>query len=103
MVLDDSDRGMLERNIDKGIKEIAGWVRTIFNPDAKSGMHIQNEFDFVYGMTYQGIMRDFFHDYCDKYQYQRVPTKEEIQEVVQIIYRRTSEIRNAIQTSGIKP
>jgi hypothetical protein len=103
MVLDDSDRGMLESNIDKAIKEIPGWVRTIFNPDVKSGMHIQNEFDFVYGMTYQGIMRDFFHDYADKYQYQRVVTKEEMQEVFQIIYRRIPEIRNAIQTSGIKP
>jgi hypothetical protein len=91
MVLDDSDRGMLERNIDKAIKEIAGWVRTIFNPDVKSGMHIQNEFDFVYGMTYQGIVRDFSNDYSDKYQ--RGPTMEEMQEVFQIIYRRIPEIR----------
>lgn len=65
-----------------------------------SNMHIQYEFDFVYGMTYETIMRNFFHDYLDKYQ--KTLIMEEMHDVFQIIYRRMSEIRNAIFSSGIK-
>jgi hypothetical protein len=96
--LDEKIRGILEGIIDRAIKSIPDQMKLFINRENKARMQIQSENDFVLGMTLGIINQRFLYEFIDLNQ--RVPDNEEFSQVVDIIFRRTAEMREATFKSG---
>jgi hypothetical protein len=98
MVLDPRTRGTLEQIIDSFIQIIPNFVKPLFDPQQRVRWHIQNQNDFSIGFSLGSICSiflNYFHSI-----YGRYPNKDEILEAMDIIHRRTAEIRDAIFKVG---
>lgn len=98
MSLDQTTRGVLEQIIDGLIRDIPNFIKIIYNPSEKAKLHIQNESDFLLGVSL-GLLHQAFSNYFIS-AYRRYPNEQEILEINSVIFRRTADIRNAIFQSG---
>lgn len=96
MVLDPMTRGVLEKIIDFAIVEIPEDMKLI--RAMKAVLHVSNEADFVFGQAWARIIVRF-GTYYTAIRGRQVDVKE-IDEVVDIIMKRASEIRDAIFRTG---
>ena len=69
-------------------------MKFFINPENKARMQIQNENDFVLGITLGIINQRFLYEFIDLNQ--RPPDNEELSQVVDIIFSRTAEMRETI-------
>jgi hypothetical protein len=51
MPLDQTARGVLEQIIDGIIRNIPDFVKILYNPSQKAQLHIENERDFLLGIS----------------------------------------------------
>jgi hypothetical protein len=98
MVLDERTRGRLEQIIDNFIQGTPNIVKSLFDPQERARWQIQNQNDFSMGLALGIIFGGFWCDYITTYH--KNPTQEEQKEVKSIIFRRMSEVRNAIFDVG---
>ena len=98
MLLDQTARGVLEQIIDGIIRNIPDFVKILYNPSQKAQLHIENERDFLLGISL-GYLYQAFSSYFVP-TYGRVPTEQEKLEINSVVFRRTADIRNAIFESG---
>jgi len=99
MVLDTIDRGNLERSIDSLIKGIPVLVSQFRNQDVKKLFQYKDENDVVFGMVFGGIIEKFGFYYKVTHNTNAPPAEDSI-EIMDIITRRASEIREAIFKCG---
>ena len=99
MVLDAVDRGNLERSIDSLIKEIPGLVSQFRNQDVKKYFQYKDENDVVFGMILGGIIEKFGFYYNVTHN-TSASLPETSVEIMDVITRRASEIRDAIFKCG---
>ena len=99
MVLDAIDRGHLERSIDSQIKGIPQLISQFRDQDVKKFFQYKDENDVVFGMVFGGIIEKFGF-YYDVTHNSTTPPPEAASEVLDIIMRRSSEIREAIFKCG---
>ena len=78
--------------------DIPNFIKIIYNPSEKANLHIQNESDFLLGISL-GLLHQAFSNYFIS-AYKRYPNEQEILEINSIIFRRTADIRNAIFQSA---
>ncbi|MDE1842748.1 MAG: hypothetical protein KGH95_03765 [Thaumarchaeota archaeon] len=105
MSLSPEDRGMIEKIIDAEIEKVPNYIQFARDPNVKSGMMLTSDYDFVMGQTFSSIISTFSSYYINKIQKtMTLPDQEQlqgqIQEAVNVIIKRISEIRNAIFNCG---
>lgn len=98
MVLTPLDRGILEKFVDNMIKEAPNEVKFFRIPKVKSALQIQQEEDFVFGMTYGKILQ-YYNDYY-KLAHFKLPSDKEIEEIMEVIFNRIKEVKEAIFKAG---
>jgi hypothetical protein len=98
MAIDLTMRGLLEQYIDSIVIAIPNIVRVFFDPSKKVQLQIQNENDFALGIALGNIQNAFLTSFVSIQA--RYPTLEELEEISNIIFKRTPEIRNAIFSAG---
>ncbi len=98
MGLSVTERGFLDKMIDKEIAQIPSHVRRCRDPQTKAKFQLKEPDDFVFGIAFGSIMSDFttYHSMI----YNRSLTQEEMEEAVSVINKRMVEIRNAIFNCG---
>jgi hypothetical protein len=62
MPLDQTARGVLEQIIDGIIRNIPDFVKILYNPSQKAQLHIENERDFLLGISL-GYLYQAFSSY----------------------------------------
>jgi len=97
MVLDQPSKAKLEQIIDYVITRIPFDMKVYRTKYITSGLQLKEEADFVLGITWGRIMTSF-GDYF--LQFGRVATQEEIQEISEILLKRTKELRDDILKAG---
>jgi hypothetical protein len=98
-MLDDLLRGTLEKIIDDTIKGEHRSTFTIFMAKV-SGLDIKNELDYGLGHAHGAIRASFIRAFLDIKR--RPPDDYEMQEMNDVIFRRNTELRDAILRSGGK-
>ena len=96
MTLDANSRGALESIIDGVIKQTPSLVETFRK--AKSRMQITNESDYVFGLE-SGVIFGSFTALLISLK-NRQPDLEELDQIMDILIRRSREIRDAIFNIG---
>ena len=99
MTLDSNDSGSLERSIDSLIKGIPELVSHFRNQDVKKFFQYKDENDVVLGMILGGVIEKFGFYYNVTHNTNMAPP-EVASEVLDVIMRRASEIREAIFKCG---
>ena len=98
MVLDNKNRGLLEKEIDSTIDVIPIYIKKYRDSNMKARLQYRDEADFVLGLAWGKIIFAFTHNFWIKNL--RFPSKEEVEEIHLIIEKRTREMKEAIFRSG---
>lgn len=95
MALKGKDGDVLKNMIDDEISKIPGLVRNLRLPEFGSVFQIKDEPEYVYGYTHGSIIGRFETYYFVAHSGKK-PTGGEVDEIAKTIFKRTSEIRDAI-------
>ncbi|MGI0046723.1 MAG: hypothetical protein ACREBB_05995 [Nitrosotalea sp.] len=95
MGLKDKDSKMLKAMIDEEIAKIPGLVRNLRLPEFGAVFQIKDESEYVYGYTHGSIVGKFETYYFVAHAGKK-PSGGEIDEIDKTIFKRSSEIRNAV-------
>ena len=98
MVLNEQMRGSLEKTIDHTILKIPKIVRMARTVSAAKEFQVKNPDDFALGLAWGYIIRAFSVHYATKYH--GMPSEEEMNELSDIVIKRTKEIKEAIFKCG---
>lgn len=93
--LGDKDSKMLKAMIDEEIAKIPGLVRNLRLPEFASFFQIKDESEYAYGYTHGSIVGRFETYYFVAHSGKK-PSGGEIDEIDRTIFKRSSEIRNAV-------
>ena len=99
MALDANDRGNLERSIDSLIKGIPELISRFRDQDVKKFFQYKDENDVVFGMVFGAIIEKFGYYYNITHNTD-TPPPDVASEILDVIMRRSSEIREAIFKCG---
>ena len=99
MGLKGEDRGMLEKIIDQQVSSIGKHVKIWRSPEYQKLYQIKDPDDFAYGHA-QGSIITKFETYYGLVYHNKNPTDDEIDEIAEIILKRSREIKEAIFKSG---
>lgn len=94
MGLSSEDRSFIEKTIDHTKKSIKNDSLEFHLPKVKQALQIENSQDFVFGMAYGEILQAFSDNFV--MHHNRIATKDEINELNEVIMRRLKEIREVI-------
>ena len=95
MGLSDKDRKFLNTMIEEEISKIPGLVRNLRLPEFSGVFQIKDESEYVYGYTHGSIVGKFETYYFVAHSGKK-PGGDEIDEIAKTIFKKTSDIRNAI-------
>ena len=98
MVLDEVDRGRLEKGIDAIIDGMPAFVQMIRSDAMKKQMPLKDENDFIVGMAWGLTLAGFLAGYQNRHNAE-IPA-EDLGSVGEILFRRTKDIRDAIFSLG---
>lgn len=98
MVLDNVDRGFLEKEIDRAISEVPLVMKAVRESGYKKIANIREETDYVLGYVMGEIIKGFSIYFATRHG--RIATPEELQEMTSIPLKRTKEIKDAIFNCG---
>ncbi len=95
MGLGDKDSKMLKAMIDEEIAKIPGLVRNLRLPQFSALFQVKDESEYVYGYAHGSIIGRFETYYFVAHSGKK-PSGGEIDEIDKTIFKRSSEIRNAV-------
>ena len=98
MGLDATDRGVLEKIIDHGIEKIPELLPVFRTSEIKSRFQITNPEEFCYGHVHGRIFAEFAAHYAVTHG--DIVPDDEMNEVGNILEKRSKEIKNAIFNCG---
>jgi len=96
--LDTETRGVLDKTIDIAIQELPYMVKIYRMPKFKSYMMLKEENDFVFGYVWGHVITTM-STYIQSSQ-KRPPRDDEMEEVNEVMIRRSADIRKAIFDTG---
>jgi hypothetical protein len=92
-MLDDNLRGVLEKIIDQCVDSLSS-SSPIVHARREAGLDVQSELDYSLGYAHGSIRASFYSSFIMING--RAPDALETQEVDNVIYRRTGELKNAL-------
>ena len=95
MALKEKDRTVLKTMIDEEIVKIPGIIANLRLPEFSGIFQIKNESEYVYGYTHGSIVGKFETYYFVVHSGKK-PSGGEIDEIAQTLFKRSTEIRDAI-------
>lgn len=95
MALKEKDRTVLKTMIDEEIAKIPGILANLRLPEFSGIFQIKDESEYVYGYTHGSIIGKFETYYFVAHGGKK-PSGAEIDDIAKTIFKRTSEIRDAI-------
>ncbi len=94
-MLKDKDKEILDNMINDEISKIPGLVRNLRLPEFSSIFQIKDEAEYVYGYTHGSIIGKFETYYFVAHSGKK-PSGGEVDDIAKTIFKKTSEIRDAI-------
>ena len=98
MVLDEQDRGYLEKLIDSEIKSVPETMEIARAPRYQKEWQIQSDADLVLGWTVGVVLKAFSIYYTNRHQ--EATSTEDLGQAVDIMIKRVREIKEAIFKCG---
>lgn len=95
MALKGKDKAVLDTMINDEIAKIPGLVRNLRLPEFGSVFQIKDESEYAYGYTHGSIIGKFETYYFVAHSGKK-PSGPEVDEIAKTIFKKTSEIRQAI-------
>ncbi len=98
MALSVEDRGMVEKIIDEGIRQIPSLMQLFRNEELLRLYQIKTVEDFIFGITYGQIQLSFGNHF--RLTHNQDPDHEQMQEFASAFNNRIKEIKEAIFQTG---